>query len=130
MRYVFLAYRDEQRWQAMSTSERDACESACLSNIEDLRQRGHVLAAERLQGSSATTTVRFQNGKLFIADGPFAETRQQLGQIYLIEARDLNDAIRVASTMPPARLGCIEVRPLAALGLDAIDIIDVAELGN
>ena len=119
MRYVFLAYRDEQRWQAMSPSERDDCESACLSNVEELRQRGFVLVAERLQGGSATTTVRFQNGKLFIADGPFAEAGQQLGRIYLVEARDLNDAIRLASMMPPARLGCIEVRPLTALGLDA-----------
>jgi len=119
MRYVFLAYTDEKRWEAMSPSERYACESACLSNIEELRQRGHMLVAERLQSRSAATTVRIQNGRLFIADGSLAEIRQQLGRVYLVEARDLNDAIRLASLMPPARLGCIEVRPLTALDLDA-----------
>jgi hypothetical protein len=119
MRYVFLAYTDEKRWEAMSTSERYACESACLSNIEELRQRGYVLLAEQFQSSSATATVRVQNGRLFIADGSAAQSRQQLGRVYLVEARDLNDAIRLASIMPPARLGCIEVRPLSALDLGA-----------
>jgi hypothetical protein len=63
------------------------------------------------------TTIRVRNGKVSITDGPFAETKEQLGGFYLIEARDLNDAIRVASKMPPARLGCIEVRPLKEINL-------------
>jgi len=66
-----------------------------------------------LQSVQAATTIRIRNGKAFTTDGPFAETKEQLGGFFLIEARDLNDAIRVASKIPPARLGCIEVRPIA-----------------
>ncbi len=68
-----------------------------------------------LQSVQAATTIRIRNGKAFTTDGPFAETKEQLGGFFLIEARDLNDAIRVASKIPPARLGCIEVRPIAPL---------------
>jgi hypothetical protein len=111
MKYLFLAYRDEKRWDAMSTSERDALENACLANDEVLRKSGHLLAVEVLQSSRTATTVRDHNGKVALTDGPFAETNEQLIGLFFINARDLNEAIQVASKMPQARRGPIEVRP-------------------
>ena len=78
-----------------------------------IRKDGHFLAANRLLPASAATTVRVRNGKVSTTDGPFAETKEQLGGYYLIEAKDLNEAIQVASKIPGARLGCVEVRPVA-----------------
>lgn len=92
---------------------------------EDLRKSGHFVAANRLQPPQTATTVRVRNGKLSTTDGPYAETKEQLGGYYVIETRDLNEAIQVASRIPGARYGCVEVRPvaedaltLATLGLD------------
>ena len=112
MKYLFLIYRDEKWLEAMSTSERDVFETACLTNDEMLRKSGHLIAFEDLQSSRSATTVRVQNGKLSLADGPYAETKEQLIGLFFISARDLNEAIRVASKMPQARGGPIEVRPL------------------
>jgi hypothetical protein len=112
MKYVLLAYQDEKRWDTMPISERDAFEKACLANNEVLRQGGHLLAGEHLQSSSATT-VRVQNGKVSVTDGPFVQTKEPLIDIFFIDARDLNNAIYVASKMPQARAGSIEVRPVA-----------------
>ena len=111
MKYLFLAYGDEQQLDAMSPSERDALGNECLANDEMLRKSGHLLTVEGLQSRTATT-VRVQNGKVFITDGPFIETKEQILGIFLINARDLNEAIRVASKMPQARGGPIEVRPI------------------
>ena len=112
MRYVLLAYRDEQQLDAMSSSERDALANACLDNDEALRKSGHLLAVEGLQGSRSATTVRVQNGKLSVSDGPYAKTKEQLIGIFTIAARDLNEAIQVAAKMPQAHGGLIEVRPI------------------
>ncbi len=114
MKYIFLAYEDEQQWEAMSKSERDALANACLANDEVLRNSGHLLAVEGLQGSRSAITVRVQNGKLSISDGPYTKTKEQLIGIFTVYARDLNEAIQVAATMPQARGGPIEVRPIAA----------------
>ena len=111
MKYVFLAYRDEKQWDAMSASERDAFENACLANEEDLRQSGHLLAVEDLQSSRTAVTVRVVNGKVSLTDGALAETQGQLVRLFFINARDLNEAIQVAAKMPQARGGVIEVRP-------------------
>jgi hypothetical protein len=116
MKYVLLAYGDEQQLEAMPAGERIALGQACLENDEALRKSGHLLAAEGLQGSHSATTVRVQNGRLLIADGPIAATREQLIGIFTISARDLNEAIQVAATMPQARGGPIEVRPLLEPG--------------
>jgi hypothetical protein len=113
MKYLFLAYRDEERWEAMSARERDALENACLANEQELRQSGHLLAVEALQSSHTAITVRLVNSQVLLADGPFAEPPGQLIQLFFIQARDLNEAIRVASQMPQARRGPIEVRPVA-----------------
>jgi hypothetical protein len=111
MKYVFLAYQDEAQWNAMSTLERDAFESACLANEQDFRQSGHLLAVEGLQGSSTAITVWVTaGGKVSFTDGPFAETTGQLIRLFFINAIDLNEAICLASKMPQARMGSIEVR--------------------
>jgi hypothetical protein len=114
MRYILLAYADEQQLGAMSSSEREALGNACLTNDEALRKSGHLLTVEGLQSSCSTTTVRIQHGNLSVTVGPLAETKEQLIGIFTITARDLNEAIQVAARMPQARGGPIEVRPIAA----------------
>lgn len=80
---------------------------------EAIKASGHYLECNRLQPPQAALTVRVRNGKILTTDGPFVETKEQLGGYYLIEARDLNEAIQVASRIPGARIGCVEVRPIA-----------------
>jgi hypothetical protein len=108
MKYLCLVYLEKQKLRAVPDSE-------CLACGTGLRKSGLLIAAEALQSVETATTVRVRNGKMSITDGPFAETKEQLAGFYLIEARDLNDAIQVASKIPPAREGSIEVRPLREL---------------
>jgi hypothetical protein len=108
MKYLCLVYLEEQKLHAVPDSE-------CLACSTGFRKSGLLIAAEALQSVQTATTVRVRNGKMSITDGPFAETKEQLAGFYLIEARDLNDAIQVASKIPPAREGSIEVRPLREL---------------
>jgi hypothetical protein len=91
----------------------------------DIRRSGHYIGCNRLQTPDLATTVRVRGGKVMITDGPFVETKEQLGGYYLIEARDINDAIQVASRIPGARFGCVEVRPVAedAQTLDALGFV-------
>jgi hypothetical protein len=119
MKYLCLVYQEETKLDTLSESEYDAVANEVLGYREELRQSGHYIASSPLQPVQTATTIRVRNGKLSITDGPFAETKEQLSGFYLIEARDLNDAIRVASKMPPARLGSIEVRPLKELSFDS-----------
>ncbi len=112
MKYLCLVYIDENNRDALPKGELNACIDESLDYDEVLRKSGHYIASDALQSVQTATTIRIQNGKAFTTDGPFAETKEQLGGFYLIEARDLNDAILVASKIPPARLGCIEVRPI------------------
>jgi hypothetical protein len=119
MKYLCLVYQEETKLDALSESEYDAVVSEVLDYREELRQSGHYIVSSPLQPVQMATTIRVRNGKVSITDGPFAETKEQLGGFYLIEARDLNDAIRLASKMPPARLGCIEVRPLKDFSFDS-----------
>lgn len=114
MRYVLLAYGDEQRLEALSGTERDALGSARLDSDEALRKDGRLLAVEDLQPSRGAITVRVQNGKLCASAGPYAETKEQLIGIFTITARDLNEAIQVVATMPQAWSGPIEIRPSVA----------------
>jgi hypothetical protein len=93
----------------------DACTEESLAYDEALRRTGHLLAAQALQPVETATTIRVRNGKLSTTDGPFAETKEQLGGFLLIEARDLNDAIQVAAKIPMGRRGSIEVRPIKEL---------------
>jgi len=87
-----------------------------MAFTDDIRKSGHMLGGEALHPTNAATTVRVRNGKVSTTDGPFAETKEQLGGFYLVEAKDLNDAIQVASRIPGAKYGSIEVRPIRAVG--------------
>jgi hypothetical protein len=112
MKYLCLVYVEEKQLDALPKGELDACVDESLDYDEVLRKSGHYIASDALQPVQTATTIRLRNGKPFTTDGPFAETKEQLGGFYLLEAKNLNDAIRVASKIPPARLGCIEVRPI------------------
>jgi hypothetical protein len=115
MKYLCLVYYDERTLEALSEVEYDALVDEVLAYREVLRESGHYVVSDGLQSVQTATTIRIRAGRVSATDGPFAETKEQLGGFMLIEARDLNDAIRVASRIPPLRLGCIEVRPLRDL---------------
>ena len=108
MKYLCLVYGEEKKIQAMTDDE-------CMAYDEALRNCGQCLASESLEPVQTATTLRVRNGKVSISDGPFAETNEQLAGFYLVEARDLNEAIHIASQIPPARVGSIEVRPVREL---------------
>ncbi|HVH30904.1 MAG TPA: YciI family protein [bacterium] len=112
MKYLCLIYNEETKLAAMSTVEREAMVDEGLAYDEELKQRGHFIAAEALQRSGAATTVRVRNGRLSTTTGPVVDLKEQLAGFILIDARDLNEAIQVASKMPGARVGSIEVRPI------------------
>jgi hypothetical protein len=115
MLYVCLVYLEEGKLGELSQSEADALTNASLAYNEELRESGHFIVAQALQSVQTAMTVRVRNHKLSTTEGPFAETREQLGGFILIEARDLNEAIQVASRIPMAKVGTIEVRPILAL---------------
>jgi hypothetical protein len=112
MKYVCLVYSDEHALHELPESPKDA---ECLAYADGLQQAGHMLGGEALQPVATATTLRVRAGKLSITDGPFAETKEQLAGFYLVDAKDLNEAIRIASRIPPARVGSIEVRPVREL---------------
>jgi len=112
MKYLCLAYEEESKLAAMSESEWEVLRNETLAYVDELRQNGHLLITEPLQSVRTAATVRVRNHNVSITDGPFAETKEQLGGFFLIEAKDLNEAIQVASRWPSARFGSIEVRPL------------------
>jgi len=108
MKYLCLVYLEQDKLHAVPDRE-------CQNCGDGLRKSGLLVAAEALEPVNTATTVRIRNGRMSVTDGPFAETKEQLAGFYLIEARDLNDAIQVASKIPPAREGSIEVRPVRQL---------------
>jgi hypothetical protein len=108
MKYLCLVYLEDHKLHAVPDSE-------CATCGAGFRERGLLIAAEALEPVHTATTVRVRSGKMSVTDGPFAETKEQLAGFYLIEARDLNDAIQVAAKIPPAREGSVEVRPVREL---------------
>jgi hypothetical protein len=114
MKYLCLAYEEEGTLDALSRSEWHDLRNETLAYVEALRDSGRLVLAEPLQSARTAVTVRVRDGRVATTDGPFAETKEQLGGIFLIEAKDLNEALQVASRWPSARLGSIEVRPLEA----------------
>ncbi|HXA56440.1 MAG TPA: YciI family protein [Candidatus Acidoferrum sp.] len=108
MKYLCLVYGEEKDIQAMT-------DDACMAHDKSLRDSGRCVASEALQPVRTAVTVRVRQGKVAVLDGPFAETKECLAGFYLIEAVDMNDAIRMASEIPPARVGSIEVRPVREL---------------
>ena len=111
MKYVCLGYLEEQKWETMSESEQQALIDECFAYDDVLRKKGHFLGGEALQTARNATTLRFHNGKVLVTDGPYAETKEQLGGILLLEARDLNHAIQLMSKHPGVRIGPFEIRP-------------------
>ena len=105
MKYLCLVYGEEKAIQSMNDRH-------CLDYDEAIRASGHCIASEALQPVATATTVRVRNGQVSVTDGPFAETKEQLAGFYMIDASDLNEAIQIASRIPPARVGSIEVRPM------------------
>jgi hypothetical protein len=115
LRYLCLVYLEESAVNALSRKELDSLRAEAQDYNDTLRRSGHYVASNALQPVQTATTIRSRDGRIFTTDGPFAETKEQLGGFLLIDARDLNDAIRVASRIPPGRLGCVEVRPVLEL---------------
>lgn len=114
MKYLCLAYEEQAIFDKMPQSEWQALRQETLDYVESLRRTGHLLSTHPLQSAATAATVRIRKGKLSATDGPFAETKEQLGGYFLIEARDLNEAIQIAAKWPSARIGSIEVRPIEA----------------
>jgi hypothetical protein len=111
MKYICLGYYDGKTWERMSESERNAMIDACFAYDDVLRKNGNFVGGEALQNARNATTLRWQNGKVFITDGPYAETKKQLGGILVLEARDLNHAIQLMSKHPGVQAGPFEIRP-------------------
>jgi len=112
MKYLCLIYDEEKTFAAMPQNEVAALMGEYRAFGDSIRQSGHYIAGHQLAPVRSASTVRVRNGKMSATDGPFAETKEQLGGYYLIEATDLNEALQVASRIPSARLGSVEVRPL------------------
>ncbi|MGH8195187.1 MAG: YciI family protein [Woeseiaceae bacterium] len=112
MKYLCLAYEDETTLNSLSQREWDVLRRETLDYVDSLRESNHLIVAEPLQSARTAMTLRVRNGSLSTTDGPFTETKEQLGGIFLIEATDLNEAIQIAARWPSAQIGTIEVRPI------------------
>jgi hypothetical protein len=112
MQYLLLIYDPEKAWTTMPEAERNKLSAEYMSFTSDIKTSGHFRAGDALQPTHTATTVRVRDGKTSVTDGPFAETREQLGGYYLIEAKDLDEATGIAARIPSARLGSIEIRPV------------------
>jgi len=115
MKFACFGYIDEEKLEKVQAGEMNTLVDECLAYDDVLRERGHFAGGEGLQSARKTTTLRYRNGEVRITDGPFAETKEQLAGFYMIEARDLNEAIQIAAKIPPAKFGSIEVRPTREL---------------
>jgi hypothetical protein len=115
MKYICLGYMDPNKWDTMSESERNAFIDECFTYDDVLRKNGHFAGGEALQGPQNAITLRFQSGKVSATDGPYAETKEQLGGILILEAKDLNHAIQLMSKHPGVKAGAFEIRPAADL---------------
>jgi hypothetical protein len=113
MKYMLLIHDNEKEWGGLSHEEQQQIMAEYRRFTEEIRTSGHYRAGSQLQPTSSATTVRIRNGKRLVTDGPFAETREQLGGYYLVEATNLDEAIALAERLPSARMGTIEIRPLA-----------------
>jgi hypothetical protein len=111
MKYICLGYFDENKWESMSESEQQAFLDECFAYDDLLRKNGHIVGGEALQSARNAVTLRWKNGKVSITDGPYAETKEQLGGFGVFEAGDLNDAIQLMSKHPAVKGGSVEIRP-------------------
>jgi hypothetical protein len=112
VKYLCLVYHEEKILDALPKTQLDVLVRDSLDLCDELREDGQFIAAQALQSVKTATTVRVRNGKASITDGPFAETKEQLGGFFFIEAKDLDDALRIAARIPGGRIGNVEVRPI------------------
>jgi hypothetical protein len=112
MKYICLGYFDEKKWETMSESEQNAFLDECFAYDDVLRKNGHSISGEALQSARNAITLRWKNGKVSVTDGPYAETKEQLGGFGMFEAEDLNHAIQLMSKHPAVKRGFIEIRPV------------------
>ena len=115
MKYVCLGYIEPGKFERLSDSERNALVDSCFAYDDVLRRNGHFAGGEGLQGPESAVTLRWQGGKVMVTDGPYAETKEQIGGILILEARDLNHAIQLMSQHPGVEAGPFEIRPAADL---------------
>ena len=112
MKYLCLIYGDESAWANRTQEQAASMFAEYMAYTDDIRKSGHMIAAEALQPTSSATTIRVRDGKVSTTDGPYAETKEQLGGFYLVDVKDLDEALAVAARIPTARTGCVEVRPV------------------
>ena len=112
MKYLLLIYSNEGDWTNLSEAEQDKMFNEYMEFSRSIYKSGNYIAGEALQPIATATTVRVRNGKSLTTDGPFAESREQLGGFYMIEAKDLDEATAIAARIPSVRFGCIEIRPI------------------
>jgi hypothetical protein len=112
MKYICLGYIEEKKWETMPESERNAFMDECLAYDDELKKNGHMVGGEALQSAQNAITLRWWNNKAVVTDGPFAETKEQLGGLLVLEARDLNHAIQLMSKHPGVKAGPFEIRPI------------------
>jgi len=124
MKYLCLVYQEEQKLNTLSEVQMNALVGACIGWVEELEKSGHHLFSAGLQSVRTAATLRHKNGQLTVTDGPFAETKEFLGGFTLIDARDLNEAIQLASKFPAAHLGSMEVRPILVADEELTDSLD------
>ena len=115
MRYICLGYIEDKKWDTMSEGERNATMDECFTYDDVLRKNGHFAGGEALESARNAITLRWQDGKVCTTDGPYAETKEQLGGILVLEATDLNHAIQLMSKHPGVKAGPFEIRPVADL---------------
>jgi hypothetical protein len=113
MKYMLLIYHDEQSWAALTEAERQQIYLEYRELIQELQAKGQYLAGEQLQPAAATSTVRVRESKALVTDGPFAETREQIGGFFLVNVSDAESAAAIAARIPSARMGAVEIRPVA-----------------
>ena len=113
MKYMCLGYLDEKKFDAMTEAERNAFMDTCFDYDDVLRAKGHFLNGEGLESARTATTVRVKNGKPFVTDGPFIETKEQLGGVLILEAKDLDEALQLISHHPGIAAAGFEIRPIA-----------------
>ncbi len=116
MKYLCLGYIDESLWDTLPESEGNAVMDRCFAYQEELTRAGHFVGGELLQAPRNSATLRIRDGNVMVTDGPFAETKEQLGGFLLLEARDLNEAIQLVSRHPGVRIGPWEIRPVEDFG--------------
>lgn len=112
MKYLCLIYQEEKAVSALPRSEWDSLIENCMAFTDEMRESGYYLGGDALASVNTATCVRVRQGKTSVTDGPFAETKEQLAGYCMLEARDLNEALQIASQLPPLRYGCVEVRPV------------------